>query len=67
LPAISTEKGGIKCKKGGINWKMTKFHSFSTVVAKLPPNATILWWHLGGIEWKFEHRLFLWWQKGGNW
>jgi hypothetical protein len=46
---------------------MTKFHSFSTVVAKLPPNATILWLHFGGIEWKFEHRLFSWWQKGGNW
>jgi hypothetical protein len=64
LPAISTEKGGIKCKKGGTNWKMTKFHSFSTVVAKLPALMPL---SFGGIQWKFEHRLFSWWQKGGNW
>jgi hypothetical protein len=64
LPAISTKKGGIQCKKVGINWKMTTFHSFSTVVAKLPPNATILWWHLSGIEWKFEHKTFFMVAKG---
>jgi hypothetical protein len=54
-------------QKGGISWKMTKINSISTVVAKLPPNAIILCWHLGGIKWKFKHRLFSWWRKGGNW
>jgi hypothetical protein len=43
---------------------MTKFHSISIVVAKITPNATILWWHLDGIKWKFEHKTFFMVAKG---